>query len=69
MHIKQSYGFFALISYKTNLPTQKMGFGGVRGVGGSIFGAFLPILCAFLQKMLNRFMKKVESEYSVLEDS
>ena len=46
-----------------------MGFGGSGGSGGSIFGAFLPILCAFLQKMLNRFMKKVESEYSVLEDS
>ena len=70
MHIKQSYGFFfAWISYKTNPPTQKMGFGGSGGSGGSIFGAFLPILCAFLQKMLNRFMKKVESEYSVLEDS
>ena len=46
-----------------------MGFGGSGGSGGSIFGAFLPILCAFLHKMLNRFMKEVESEYSVLEDS
>ena len=50
MHIKQSYGFFALISYKTNLPTQKMGFGGVRGVGGVNFWRFFAHFMRFFAK-------------------
>ena len=50
-------------------PHPKNGFWGVMGVGGSFFGVILHIFCVFLQKTLYRFMKEVEIEYSVLEDS
>ena len=43
------------------------GPGGPRGApGGRLFAHFSSF---FLQKTLNRFMKEVEIEYSVLEDS
>ena len=54
-------------------PQQKYAFGGVWGArgapGGPLGGAFSHIFRVFLQKTLNRFMKEVEIEYSVLEDS
>ena len=46
-----------------------MDFGGSGGWEGSFFGVILHIFCVFLQKTLYRFMKEVEIEYSVLEDS
>ena len=53
----------------TSPLTQKMDFGGSGGWEGSFFGVILHIFCVFLQKTLYRFMKEVEIEYSVLEDS
>ena len=46
-----------------------MGFGGSGGSGGPFFGVFSHIFGVFLHKRLNRFMKEVTSENSILEDS
>ena len=48
-------------------PRRKMHFGGSGGSRGPPGDAFLHTFRVFLQKSLNRFMKEVEIEYSVLK--
>ena len=50
-------------------PQHKNAFRGVRGVGGAPRGRFFAHFLSFLQKRHYRFMKEVENEYSVVEDS
>ena len=61
---------FGLVRLEHIPPKRKMHFGGSGGSGGSRGppgDAFLHTFRVFLQKSLNRFMKEVEIEYSVLK--
>ena len=58
---------FGLVRLEHIPPKRKMHFGGSGGSRGPPGDAFLHTFCVFLQKSLNRFMKEVEIEYSVLK--
>ena len=62
--------FFGIGHLEDISPQQKNAFWGVGGgYGGPPGGAFSRTFRVFQQKTLNWFMKEVEIEYSVLEDS
>ena len=58
---------FGLVRLEHIPPQEKNAFRGVWGVQGAPGDAFLRTFRVFLQKSLNRFMKEVEIEYSVLK--
>ena len=59
---------FGLVRLEHIPRQEKNAFWGVWGVKGAPQGApFRTLFAFFLQKSLNRFMKEVEIEYSVLK--
>ena len=62
-------GCFGIDNLEHIPPHQKNAFWGVRGVGGAPGGRFFAHFLCFLEKSYYRFIKEVESEYSVVEDS
>ena len=62
-------GVFGLGNLDNIHPHPKNAFGGVGGSGGAPGGRFFAHFWRFFKKSLNRFMKEVEIDKSVLEDS